>query len=319
MGRASRAWVGTIIAAGCAAASFVWPIAAAFGSVGVLVAHVVLMMAVNRSSTRLAHLLALGLFVGATVRVTGSWYLGAAALVCELPSVPTEATVRRLGYKMMWLMPGALLGALPLVALAWAEARYWVFSVTPLLLFQVMGTMMTVKGMGELAKFNRPSWKIKIGAPVPDFTLKDRGEAEFRLSEQKGKHVLIAFMRGDWCPVCHVKMRLLQREAPSLAKANVKLAIVSPDGGADSVAFARDAGLDLTILSDPENTVAKIFDAVQPNVPKEGKDAPLPCSSLVDPDGKLAHASRPDDIASFLDPAAVIRLLDKEGLVQKAA
>jgi peroxiredoxin len=113
-------------------------------------------------------------------------------------------------------------------------------------------------------------------------------------------------------------MRVYQKEAGNLAKHNVTLAVVSPSAGPESVSFAKDAGLDLLLLADPENKVAALFDAVQAKA-HAGNDIPLPCSFLIGPDGKLAHSSRPDDIASFLDPGAVLRLIEKEAPPRTAA
>ncbi len=313
----ARAWIGTAIAGACFVLHFFWPPAAGFGVIGVLVASLGI-FALNVPSTQAAQSIAALLYAAGLVRASGSMLLGLAVLVAAIPTMPNDVVVRRLGYKSSWVLLLVLPVALLLAALAW-RAGFWLLSAAPLFVFLALGAASMSQGLAAFKRLARPAWRVKIGEIVPDFTLKDRrGESEFRLSDHRGKHVLIAFLVGDWCPVCHVKMRIYQREAANLAKHHVTLAVVSPSAGAEAVSFANEVGLDLMVLADPENTVAALFDAVNPKA-GNGRDIPLPASFLVDPDGKLAHASRPDDLASFLDPAAVLRFIEKGATARVAA
>ena len=60
-----------------------------------------------------------------------------------------------------------------------------------------------------------------------------------------------------------------------------------------------------------ESATAKEFGAFDPTA-FGGKGSPLPVGFLIDPAGVLRHASRPDDVASFLDPRDVLRVLATE-------
>jgi peroxiredoxin len=309
MSRAGRAWVGLAMTVVCFAVHFMWPPAAGIAVVGVVVAHVGI-FSLNQPKTRLAHDLAVGFAAVALYHVTGSYLLPAAVVIGALPAVPRDFIVRKLGYKSAWFLPVAFVAATTLTVAAW-PLGLWLLSLAPLLLFLGMGSLMSTGGLRTMEKLARPAWRLKVGDAVPDFTLSDRsGANQFKLSEQRGKHVLVAFLRGDWCPLCHVKMRIYQREAANLAKHDVKLVIVTPDSGATAASFAKDAGLDVMMLADPENKAAAVFDCVQTKA-HQGKDAPLPASFLIGPDGKLAYSSRPDDVSSFVDPAAIVRFVEK--------
>lgn len=47
---------------------------------------------------------------------------------------------------------------------------------------------------------NKPV-KLEIGMPAPDFVLKESGGKEIRLSDFRGKNVLIAFFPLAWTPI----------------------------------------------------------------------------------------------------------------------
>ena len=44
----------------------------------------------------------------------------------------------------------------------------------------------------------RPQIAASAGKAAPEFTLKDQGGREFRLSAQRGRNVLLVFYRGHW-------------------------------------------------------------------------------------------------------------------------
>jgi peroxiredoxin len=205
-------------------------------------------------------------------------------------------------------MPVALAGATGILALA-LPIGGWVWAVVPALAWCAFVSFGMSMANRDLRKQARKGWSVKVGQEVPDFTLRDRkGEPEFQLAKQRGKYVLITLIRGDWCPLCQVKMRIYQKDAATLAKQNVVLAVISPSTGEEAIHFAKTAGLDIQLLADPENKVATLFDAVYPKG-NNGQDGPIPCSFLVGPDGRLVHASRPDDVESFLDPKQIYRFL----------
>ena len=48
--------------------------------------------------------------------------------------------------------------------------------------------------------------KLTAGTPAPDFTLKDGNGADWRLSEHRGRVVVLLFYPGDETPVCTRQM-----------------------------------------------------------------------------------------------------------------
>jgi len=236
------------------------------------------------------------------------WLLVAATLAFPLLAAPTELAIRRLGFKFALLSPIALTISVVLLLAAWPPTWWWL-AVVPILL---MVGMFSREAMGLLTRLkhaSHTSWKVQEGEAVPDFELPVRNEARpFRLSEQRGQHLLIQFVRGDWCPVCHVMMRLLKKDAARLEGRNVRVVAISPTEGDDADEFVKGLDLPYAVLCDPEHTIAKMFGAFDPAA-FDGKGAPVAATFVVDGEGRLTFASRPDDLATFLDPQQVVRML----------
>lgn len=308
MPRSTMSFVGAAIALLGFAGHFLWAPAAALGALGVIVSSMGTLFGINTATTRAAFVVASSVFAGGLAHASGSPWLGASALLASAPGVPYQRVVDLFGYKSGWFAVAATGAAVVLLVVAWPVGP-WIWGIAPVLGWSLFYAAMNVMAFSIWKKLHRPTWRIGVGDLVPDFSLKDRtGTVDFRLSEHRGKHVLIAFFRGDWCPVCHVKMRIFQKESENLARLGITLALISPSSGADAVSFAKDVGIDVMFLSDPQNEVATLFGAIEPKANK-GADGPLPVSFLLDPEGKVLHASRPDDFASFLGPGQITRFM----------
>ena len=54
------------------------------------------------------------------------------------------------------------------------------------------------------------SGPIKTGVTAPDFVLRDQAAKEFKLSDFRGKRVLLSFHPAAWTPVCAEQMQSLE-------------------------------------------------------------------------------------------------------------
>ena len=100
----------------------------------------------------------------------------------------------------------------------------------------------------------------EVGKQAPDFILADLSGLKTRLSDLKGKVVLVNFW-ATWCPPC-------REEIPSMAVLNRvmagkpfrMLAISIDQGGKDDVNdFFKSSGLTLPALLDSDGRVAKLY------------------------------------------------------------
>ena len=98
------------------------------------------------------------------------------------------------------------------------------------------------------------------GKPAPDFALKDLSGTQRKLSDFKGKIVLVNFW-ATWCPPC-------REEIPSMVKLNQLmkgkpfqlLAVSIDEKGAEEVAaFFKSSGVLLPALLDTDQAVSKRY------------------------------------------------------------
>jgi peroxiredoxin len=225
--------------------------------------------------------------------------------------MPNETNVRRFGYKGAYSTILAPVLAIVMFFLA-RPAHGWEWALVPIFLLGCFSVMGALAAPLALRKLGRDNWKVAIGQGAPEVKLPQIGtQVEWSLEGERGRFVLLCFLRGHWCAVCHIMMRIYKAEAPKLLAHGVKLVAVTPTGGPEAAEFARQIGVDYTVLIDEGNQLAQQFGALQPQA-FQGKDAPLPASFLIDREGKVRYASRPKDVASFLDPREIIAILAGE-------
>ncbi len=103
---------------------------------------------------------------------------------------------------------------------------------------------------------------IEVGSKASDFTLKDQDGKELRLSDLKGKRVLLSFHPLAWTGVCRAQMLSLEQNHGRFDKLNTVALGISVDSVPSKKAWAEDMGVKNTrILSDfwPHGGVAKLY------------------------------------------------------------
>jgi len=103
---------------------------------------------------------------------------------------------------------------------------------------------------------------IKVGEKAPDFTLKDQHNKELRLSELKGKKVLLSFHPLAWTKVCARQMQSLEKNREIFDRLNTVALGLSVDTVPSKHAWAKELGIKETrLLSDfwPHGEVAKLY------------------------------------------------------------
>ena len=109
---------------------------------------------------------------------------------------------------------------------------------------------------------------IQKGESADDFTLKDQDGKEFKLSDFKGKKVLLSFHPGAWTGVCAEQMKSLEDNAAAFASLNTIAVGISIDTIPSKKAWAESLGIKETrLLSDswPHGAVSKLYGLFQEN------------------------------------------------------
>jgi peroxiredoxin len=246
-------------------------------------------------------------------RATGSWLIAAAVLPFPLIAVPRESIVTWWGFRIAYVVPATAVMSIALLVASGSPSLAWL-AAAPMIGWAVLFSFMITTTTLRITRLGRPSWPIAVGKPMPDIILPTRnGGPEFQLSKERGRYVLLQLVRGDWCPVCHVIMRLLQRESPRLAAKNVKVVVITPSTGSEADDFAKSLGVDYAIAVDTENKLARELGACDEKAVTAGngpkKPLPLPATFLVDPEGNLRLASRSDDVTKYTTPDDILRAI----------
>ena len=103
---------------------------------------------------------------------------------------------------------------------------------------------------------------FNVGDKAPDFSLSDQDSKEFKLSDFKGRHVLLSFHPLAWTGVCAKQMKSLESNFEEFEELNTIAVGVNVDTIPSKKAWADSLGLKQTrILSDfwPHGKVAKIY------------------------------------------------------------
>jgi peroxiredoxin len=77
-------------------------------------------------------------------------------------------------------------------------------------------------------------------------------DQKLKLSELKGKRVILAFYPADWSPVCSDQMALYNEMLKLFHKQNAELLGISVDSKCCHLAFAQNRNLHFPLLSDFE-------------------------------------------------------------------
>lgn len=103
---------------------------------------------------------------------------------------------------------------------------------------------------------------LAIGTPAPDFSLFTTPDQKIKLSELKGKKVILAFYPADWSPVCGDQMSLYNETRKLFHKYNAEIVGISVDSKWCHLAFSQDRNLHFPLLADfePKGAVAKLYD-----------------------------------------------------------
>jgi len=158
---------------------------------------------------------------------------------------------------------------------------------------------------------------IKIGQAAAEFALPDQDEKIIRLSDFKNeRHLLLIFVRGDWCPGCHMMLRTYEKNRELFAKKNVLVMAIGPDPVGVNRGMVEKLGLDFKVLADEKQKTAQIYGvqlATYDNefAEKYDEGIPLPASFLIDKTGIVRYVSRPDKVGEFLNPSLIFPILEE--------
>jgi thioredoxin-dependent peroxiredoxin len=100
---------------------------------------------------------------------------------------------------------------------------------------------------------------VEEGSPAPDFTLTSESGEPVKLSDFRGKPVVLYFYPKDDTPGCTKQACGIRDEYGQFQKRGAVVLGVSPDDQVSHVKFRDKYQLPFTLLADPEHEVAEQY------------------------------------------------------------
>jgi peroxiredoxin len=128
---------------------------------------------------------------------------------------------------------------------------------------------MTARPNSESEKGTTSSQPLAAGTAAPDFELPSGPDSQIRLSNLRGKPVILVFYPADWSPVCGDELALFNEILPEFQRHDAELLGISVDGVWCHGAYKEARHLTFPLLSDfePKGAVSRAYGAYRP---KEG-------------------------------------------------
>lgn len=101
---------------------------------------------------------------------------------------------------------------------------------------------------------------LPIGDLAPDFTLPNELGSMVSLSESlKSDILIIKFYRGEWCPICNLDLREVQKYLAQINSLRARVLAISPQKPDDALTTKEKNNLGFEVLSDVNQKVIKAY------------------------------------------------------------
>jgi peroxiredoxin len=137
---------------------------------------------------------------------------------------------------------------------------------------------------GQEKKAYEEGYIVKVGDKAPDFTINEAGGKTYKLSDLKGKVVMLQFT-ASWCSVCRTEMPFIEKEIWQEKKsAGLEVIGIDRDEPAEKVLmFQKDIAVTYPLALDPGAGIFGLFAL---------KEAGVTRNVIIDRSGKIIFLTR---------------------------
>jgi thioredoxin-dependent peroxiredoxin len=101
--------------------------------------------------------------------------------------------------------------------------------------------------------------KLDVGDPAPDFALPGTGGKTYRLSDYRGRNLILAFYPGDATTVCTKQFCSYRDQGERLDALDAEVLGVSPQSVDSHEHWVKEQELNVPLLADEDLAVAKSY------------------------------------------------------------
>jgi len=123
---------------------------------------------------------------------------------------------------------------------------------------------------------------LKRGDAAPDFETTDCLGRKVKLSELKGKKVVLFFFPKAFTPACTIEIRNFRDHQAAIEARNAKLIGVSLDKPGRQCEFARSENIDFALIGDESRAISESYGVVWPLVKRDRR-----ATFLIDEQGMI--------------------------------
>lgn len=125
---------------------------------------------------------------------------------------------------------------------------------------------------------------LQLGHDAPDFSLEST-EGKIGLRDYRGhKHVVLTFYPLDFSPTCSMQLPEYSAHREAFAEMDAVVLGVNRDSVYTHRAWAREFGIDIPLLADMTNEVARLYGVYSEGTGKNGRAV-----FIIDKEGKLRY------------------------------
>ncbi len=105
--------------------------------------------------------------------------------------------------------------------------------------------------------------KVELGKKIPDFELSATGDKSIKLSECKGKNVVLYFYPKDSTPGCTREGQAFRDNLAKFKRRNTLVFGVSRDSVGSHERFKEKQEFNFDLISDPDEELCTLFDVIK--------------------------------------------------------
>ena len=156
---------------------------------------------------------------------------------------------------------------------------------------------------------------LNLNSPAPEFSLPDGEGNQWRLSDHRGKVVVLLFYPGDETPICTAQLCSVRDRWEDYVATGAEVVGISKDSVESHRKFAEHHELPLRLLSDLNGEISELYGARSLIPGKVARSV-----FVIDPEGILRYADvRPLGLFKPKDDATIAEIRAAQGRVGKGA
>ncbi|MCB9332046.1 MAG: peroxiredoxin [Lewinellaceae bacterium] len=131
---------------------------------------------------------------------------------------------------------------------------------------------------------------LNPGDTAPDFTLRASDKSQIKLSDFRGKNVVLLFYPLAFTGVCTKELSLMRDSLAEYEALDAQLLAISVDSIYALEKWKHELGFNFPMLSDFNKTVSKKYDALYKTFVYEMKGVSKRSAFVIDKDGVIRYA-----------------------------